>query len=294
MNNLLSVTDYQTVLANHVLTNSNFVFNPRPSIYVKQGTMFILKRTTDHVYSGLQVSKFRFFDREYGSTAASTSKQLVYTKGYAEIFSEDVKAVLRDKIISALEKVTGKRDIFLPESNVVFRLNGLSSCLGGNIANKTNPHSLCSEAKGVFESLENVKICNKNTMMIPCLYDNLVHSHGEFKNLKIFYDSRLGKYNVCNQDAGKFILTSTISPSVEENFYSSFSNTMTGILDLKIVGVYIKDMNTTSDTIKIWANLVESNLLTPFSEKAESFYHMADVEEEYEDEGNDTTPLIPL
>jgi len=262
-----TVVNYQSKLANEILPKMSFKFNPRPVANIKKGTMYNLQKFNSHIIIGLEVENFTFFEKAYGSNQSDKNLNC-YLKGFADIKNDNVKKVLIEKIKEGLKKATST-EFFEQDCEIILRLNNLPTCFG-NIDNKSI-HSRCSQAKNIFEKLNYVKICSINTAEVaPCLYNNLVHSHKEYNKLKIAHNPNSGQYNVCNNEHGTFVINETPKLHPDETIYTSYLRNPSGIINIRLTGVYLKDDVALSNTIKLWCTILKTDLLTPISELSQT------------------------
>jgi len=258
-----TVESYQEKLANVVIPNMSFKFNSRPVANIKKGTMYNLQRFNSHTINGLEIENFKFFERAYGSNQSDKTGKCSL-KGFAEIKNENVKKILVDKIKNGLREATSK-DLFENDCDVVLRLNNLTTCSGG--VDNRSIHNKCTQAKNIFERLKFVEISSNNAAEVtPCLYNNFVHSHKEYNKLRISHNPNSGQYTVCNNEYGTFVINETPKLHPDESIYSSHTNSLSGIINIRLTGVYLKDDDTVSNTIKLWGTILKTDLLTYISE----------------------------
>lgn len=246
--------DYQQTLATIVIPNMSFEFNSRPAANIKHGLMYNLKNCNSHVINGLQIHNLSFFDKQYGS---SKTDVICCMRGFAHITNNDIKEILIDKIKKGLLTATS-RQFFTDDCDIIIRLNNLPTCVGCD--SDKNLHYNCFQAKHHFEKLNNVKLHSPNGGT-PCLFNNFLHSHKEFNKLQISPN-----HTVCNEDNGSFVLNDLPNFYPNENIYCSFTNKLSGLINIRITAVYIKNDNIVGDTIRLWCTLLRTDLLTPIPE----------------------------
>ncbi|TLY46767.1 MAG: hypothetical protein E6K54_08130 [Gammaproteobacteria bacterium] len=259
-----SITAYQNTLAERVIPQLPFTFNPRPAANIKKGTMYNLKNYNSHALNGLQVENVTLFEKAYGAKEEKNIK--CFLKGFADISSEKVRDALIDKIRSGLKEATG-REFFNKDCNIMLRINGIPTCSGSD--DTKSIHYKCKEAKKVFEALRSMEVYKNNAICetTPCLYNNFLHSHKEYNRLRVLPNPETNQYVVCNNVVDRtFVITETPRIHPDESIYATQSNGHGGSLNIKITGVYLKDEDNMSDTIKLWCMITRSNLVTNISE----------------------------
>lgn len=260
MSKLYSINDWQQVLADEVLESRTFKFSSKPVASIRKGVMYNLLNINSHIINGIQLENFSFFNKAFGTNPSSTEITKCFYRGYADIKSTLVNDILRNKILVALKEATNQ-DYFTENANIVLRFNNITSCTSSSQSESI--HNVCSQAREVFEKLHNVELTtNTNKTLSPCLFMNTLHSRCEFDKLKMFYDSSERNYFITNREDGKLSLINKPNIHVDENIYSSYSNYHSGLFNIKITGVYFSEENIKNSTIKLWANIVNSHLVT--------------------------------
>lgn len=273
--------EYQDVLSDDV-ERRVFKFNTRPSPNVKNGIIYSLQRFTPNSLNGLYVENMSFFEKTYGSESGSTLK--CNLRGHAEIKNEKLNRTLISKIKTGLKASTGK-ELFTDDCNLVLRFGGINTCSGTQDGLKVQSvHLKCSQAKKLFESLKSTEICT-NTNVVPCLFKTFVHNYKDFNNIKFYSNdqSGTGEYTMFNEDSNgekRFIINQYPKIHPDENIYLLHSNKLSGLVNINITGVYVKDDVNLSDTIKVWCRIESCHLLSNLSEISE---FLKDDEDETDD-----------
>lgn len=273
MSSAFSYLEYQNLLATD-LAGRVFKFNNRPSANVKNGIIYGFQRFNSNNLNGVCVENMSFFEKSYGTESSNIIKCNV--RGHADIQNENLNNVLIQKIKSGLYDIV-KKPLFTDDCRLVLRFGGMSTCSGNQDDSKYQSiHLKCSQAKKHFEDLYNTKLCfnRPNSNLVPCLYNNFVHNHKDFNKLKFYYDETTGKYNMFNDEEmneRKFTITQYPKIHPDENVYLLYSNKLSGIANIQITGVYIKDDNILSDTIKLWCTVQSCHLLSNVSDLSTSF-----------------------
>lgn len=78
----------------------------------------------------------------------------------------------------------------------------------------------------------------------------------------IFYDSIKRNYFISNREDGKLSIIHKPNIHVDENTYSSYSNNNSGLFNVQITGIYFSEENIKNSTIKLWAGIINSHLVT--------------------------------
>lgn len=278
-------SEYQNILANELVKEKTFKFNPRPVANIKKGIMYVFKTFNEQTYEGVLVEGFNFYKRGFNSPIQSDKKSQVTLRGYGVIKNKNLAKALREKIRESLIAAT-KKDFFTENCDLVLRFSGISTCSGSG--SHKNKHGICISAKSVFEKLKNVEICpNNNGENITCLYRNILHSQKDFEKLKIVYSADDEKYyvsnniafsfdgennNTCfnNGERGKFVHNNLPLDCIDENIYSSHTKNLSGLFCLNITGVYLNDDSTKQDTMTVWAKIENCHLVSDVYEISET------------------------
>lgn len=275
--------EYQDILADE-LSNRCLKFNNRASSSCKTGLIYNLSRFSNNTLIGVYVENMSFFEKSYGSENSPIIKCTF--RGHGDIQSETLRNVLTQKIKSSLFDML-KKPLFTDDCRLVLRFGSMSTCSGNLDGSKYESiHLKCSQAKKLFEELYSTQLCHNrpNTNLVPCLYNNFVYNHSDFNNLKFYPDQNTGKFTMFNQEQNnekRFAITEHPKIHPDENVYLLYSNKLSGLVNIHISGVYIKDDNTLSDTMKVWCNINSCYLLSNVSDISRSINYN---DNEFEDD----------
>lgn len=284
MSSTYTSQEYQHVLCDDI-TGRVFKFNNRPSANVKNGIIYGLQWLNSNTINGIHVENMSFFEKVYGIDSSNGNK--CNFRGHADIQNEKLRDVLISKLKTSLNE-TIKKPVFTDNCRLVLRFGGLNTCSGNQDSSKYQSiHLKCSQAKGLFEDVYSTQICSNkaSSNLVPCLYNNFVHNYNDFNKIRFYRDEATGKYTMYNhEDSNERTFKITQYPKIhpDENIYKLYTNKLSGLVNILITGVYIKDDSVLSDTMKVWCIIQSSHLLSNVSEISTSL-SLSDDEDNEDD-----------
>lgn len=267
MTSTYSYLEYQNILANEI-SGRLFKFNNRPSANVKNGIIYGFQRFNSNIINGIYVENMSFFEKSYGTDNSNIVK--CNFRGHADIQNETLRNMLTQKIKTNLYEVL-KKPLFTDDCRLVLRFGGISTCSGNQEDSRYQSiHFKCSQAKKQFEDVYSTQLCynRPNTNLVPCLYNNFVYNHKDFNKLRFYVDENMGKFTMFNQEEQNERKFTISHPKIhpDENIYLAYSNKLSGLINILITGVYIKDDNVLSDTMKLWCLIQSSHMISNVSD----------------------------